>query len=88
MQTPGTLASQQTQNPGLFDALKQHGRMHAGDVAAELAALRDEVAALTALLKPPSAVILTGAEVQRQFASLGCTCMSRSGPDYCTRHAA
>lgn len=40
------------------------------EVAAQLAALREEVAALREMLAPPSAVILTGAEVRRQFAQL------------------
>lgn len=59
-----------------------------GVLAARVADLVAEVRELRQMLAPPSAVILTGAEVQRQFASLGCTCMSRSGPDYCARHAA
>lgn len=37
---------------------------------ADVQALTEQVAALVRLLAPPSAVILTGAEVQRHFARL------------------
>lgn len=37
---------------------------------ADVKALTEQVAALVQLLQPPSAVILTGAEVARQFSQL------------------
>lgn len=37
---------------------------------ADVLALAEQVAALVQLLQPPSAVILTGAEVARQFSQL------------------
>lgn len=89
MPTPGQMANQQTQNPALLDLAKRiAGPMQAGDVAGELAALREEVAALRALLTPPSAVILTGPVVREHYTRLACTCMTISGPDYCMKHAA
>ncbi len=90
MPTPEQMAAQQRQMPPeMLAAIRPRGEMQAGDhVAAELAALREEIAALRALLAPPSAVILTGPEVRRQFARLGCTCGTSTGPDYCMEHAA
>ena len=90
MPTPEQMSAQQRQMPPeMLAAFRPRGEMQAGDaVAAELAALREEIAALRALLAPPSAVILTGPEVRRQFARLGCTCGTATGPDYCMEHAA
>ena len=90
MPTPEQMSAQQRQMPlEMLAAFRPRGEMQAGDaVAAELAALREEIAALRALLAPPSAVILTGPEVRWQFARLGCTCGTATGPDYCMEHAA
>lgn len=72
MPTPEQMAAQQRQMPPeMLAAFRPQGEMRAGDrVADELAALREEVAALRALLSPPSAVILTGAAVAEHFKRL------------------
>ena len=69
MPTPEQMAAQQRQMPPeMLSAFRPQGEMRAGDrVADELAALREEVAALRSLLSPPSAVVLTGPHVLRQF---------------------
>lgn len=71
MPTPGQQAMHQPRDPALLKALEHHGAIR-GDsgIAAELSALREEVAALRALLTPPSAVILTGVEAERAYARL------------------
>lgn len=71
MPTPDQMSAQQEMSPRMFDAIRQQGELRGGNpVAEELAAMREEIAALRALLSPPSALILTGAEVIEHFSRL------------------
>lgn len=72
-----------TMPAALLDAIEQRDRGIAGarmggamrqddgELASQVAALRDEIAELRRLLAPPSAVILTGPEVLKHFERLG-----------------
>jgi hypothetical protein len=54
----------------LFERMPSRSDVSAELVAMELAALRTEITALREQLSAPKSVILTGAEVERVFASL------------------
>lgn len=89
MPTPGT-----TSNAAV--TLSQHrmldllaGADQQPATKADVQELAAQLAELLRLLGPPSKIILTGAEVQREYSRLQCTCLTNQlGPDYCEKHSA